>query len=72
MRTLALAALCVALTGCASNGSTASQLLSNLQGCERTYQGNIGGLGLGQGIAVTIRCEPNQGQPAPAAEAPVE
>lgn len=68
MRIIALAALCVALTGCASNGGTTQQLLQNLQGCERTYQGSIGGLGLGQGIAVTIRCEPNQGQP----EAPVE
>lgn len=71
MRIIALAALCAALTGCASSGGTTQQLLQNLQGCERTYQGNIGGLGLGQGIAVTIRCEPNQGQPAPVA-APVE
>jgi hypothetical protein len=61
MRLIALAGLCLALSACASNGGTASQLLSNLQGCERTYQGNIGGLGLGQGIAVTIRCEPQPG-----------
>lgn len=71
MRNLALLAACaVILSGCA-NGATTQQLLQNLQGCERTYQGNIGGLSLtGQGIAVTIRCEPNQG--APAAVEPAE
>lgn len=66
MRTaILIVAVAFVLTGCASNSGTTSQLLANLQGCERTYQGNIGGLGFAQGIAVTIRCEPMQGVDEP-------
>jgi hypothetical protein len=64
MKKLILAcALALGLSACASNGGT-NQLLTNLQGCERTYQGALGGMPGTNKVNVTIRCEPGMAQAA--------
>jgi hypothetical protein len=71
MRTLALAALCVALAGCGSlggNNGLGLQALENLKECRRSYTGTLGALPSG---SVHIECEP-QSQVVARAAAPVE
>ncbi len=69
-RAAALAAgLTLALAGCSSG--LGSQALTNLQGCERRYEGVISaGLGAGFSGTVTIHCpaRPADGEPLPEAE----
>lgn len=51
-------ALALGLSACASNGAGMNQLLTNLQGCERTYQGSLGGMPGTNKVNVTVRCDP--------------
>ncbi|MFN3573639.1 MAG: hypothetical protein ACK4TR_08940 [Phenylobacterium sp.] len=57
--TAIVAALALVLSGCATNPQTADLLLSNLQGCERTYQGSLGGIPGTNKVSVTITCQPS-------------
>lgn len=70
MKTLTLVGAALAalsLSACAGQSNVGLKLLSNLEGCERTYQGEIGGLSLtgARGLSVTIRCEPRPVAPSP-------
>lgn len=69
MRTLALAALCVALTGCGTlgggNSAIAEKALSNLEHCKRSYTAAIG---MGAGGSLSIECPPRPYPAEPASE----
>lgn len=66
-RILALAAAALALSGCGSLAG--QQVLTNLQGCHRQYEGVVSaGLGAGFSGTVKIDCPPA----APAAPDPAE
>lgn len=53
----ALGACALLTAGCASSGQLGEKALGNLEHCERTYQANVGALGL-PGGSLFIRCPP--------------
>lgn len=59
MRLIALAGLCLALSGCSTfsggNSAIAEKALSNLEHCKRSYTAAIG---MGAGGSLVIECPP--------------
>lgn len=55
-KTIPAALAALSLAACSSTGN--SQLLENLQGCQRMYQGSLGGLPGTNKVNVTINCDP--------------
>lgn len=58
MKTIAILAACVALSGCAA--TTQEKVLTNLEGCKRIYKGAVQGGVLGGGFigSVDVTCDP--------------
>ena len=66
MRVIALAALCVALTGCSAlrggNNDLALKVLGNLEFCKRTYTAAVG---MGANGSLNIECPAKPFEAAP-------
>lgn len=67
-RVVLIGAACIALTACSSTST--QQLLTNLQGCERHYDGAISGGMTGGSFSGTIKvdCKPPLGAQSPPVE----